>query len=468
MLKPLDLAVIAIYIVVLIGLGMWVSFRRKGTQEDIFLGGRSFGWVNVGFSLFGTNISPGFLISCSSLAYATGMVAANFEWLAWVFLMILAMFFVPYYLNTKISTMPQFMKHRFGNGAHTFLAWYALFTTIVMWLGGILYVGGVLFSQIMGWPLWVSVLFLVFVSTSFTVIGGLAAVIITDTFQSILIIVGTCVLVFVGLREVGGVSALVTGVPADYWQLFRPASDEQFPWHAIVLGYPVMAIWFWCIDQTIVQRVLGAKDLRNAQLGAVFTGFLKILPPFLFLLPGIICRVLHPDLEDPDWAFTTMVTNYLPAGLVGLVIAVFTASLISTIDSGLNSASTLFTLDIYQAKLRPAAGENEVRWVGRAATISAAILSIAFALLRDTFDTDLFNIAQSMMAWAAPPLAAVFVVGVLWKRATAAGALVMLIVGTISSWTTGLLNMYDIPYDGFWPHYLMVGFYQFVFCCTLI
>jgi len=132
MLKTLDLAVIAIYIVVLISLGMWVSFRRKGAQEDLFLGGRSFGWINIGFSIFGTNISPGFLISCSSIAYTTGMVAANFEWLAWWFLLLLAMVFVPYYLNTKISTMPQFMKHRFGRGAHTFLAWYALFTTIVM------------------------------------------------------------------------------------------------------------------------------------------------------------------------------------------------------------------------------------------------------------------------------------------------------------------------------------------------
>jgi len=457
-LAPLDFIVIAAYVTILITIGMWVSIRRRGA-EDLFLAGRSLGWPNVGLSIFGTNISPAFLIGVCGTAYSTGMVSANFEWLAWWFLMLLAMLFVPYYMNTKISTMPQFMKVRFGQPTHTFLSWYALFTTVLLWLGGALYAGGVLLSQIMDWQLWVSVLTLTVIATSFTVAGGLAAVVITDSFQSVLMIVGAASLTVVGLVKVGGVEALVEGVPADYWTLIRPADHDAFPWPAMFLGYPVLATWFWCTDQTIVQRVLGARDLHQGQLGAVFAGFLKILPPFIFMLPGILCFILHPGLEDTDTAFITMVTNHLPVGMVGLIVAVLIAAVISTIDSGLNSFSTVFTLDIYTRMFRPQATTREIKSVGRAATIVAAGIAVGCALAMETVASDIFNLINGIIAFIAPPMTAVFVIGILWKRATAAAALATLVLGSIVSLSVGVFHFKSAP--GTMPHYLLLSFYLF-------
>ena len=206
-LTTLDFVVIAVYIVTLIAIGMWVSFRRRGAN-DLFLGGRSQGWGVVGLSIFGTNINPSFLISSASIAYVSGFAAANFEWLAWWLMMLLAMLFVPYYMNTRVSTMPEFINRRFGHGPYRFLSYYALFTTLVSWLGAVLYTGGLLFSQIMGWPLWVSLVALTAIAASFTVAGGLAAVMITDAFQTVLMIAGAATLTLIGLHEAGGIAAL--------------------------------------------------------------------------------------------------------------------------------------------------------------------------------------------------------------------------------------------------------------------
>ena len=490
-LQTLDFIVIVVYVVTLITIGMWVSFRRRGA-EDLFLGGRSQGWGVVGLSIFGTNVNPSFLISSCSVAYVSGFAAANFEWLAWWLMMLLAMLFVPYYLKTRVSTMPEFILRRFGRGAHTFLSYYALFTTIVSWLGLVLYTGGLLFSQIMGWPLWLSLLVLMAIATSFTIIGGLAAVMITDAFQTVLMIAGAAGLTAIGLYKVGGVSGLVSQVPESYWILLRSGPEAEYPWHAMLLGYGVAGIWFWCSDQTIVQRVLGAKDLRNAQLGTVFAAFLKILPPFLFLLPGILCFLLLPDLDDPDKAFATMIVHHLPTGMVGLIVAVLIAALISTIDSGLNSFSTVFTLDIYKRSIRPEASPREVKFVGRMGTLAAAALAIGVALTMANFDRGLFDMIQSVIGFIAPPVSAVFLIGVLWRRATSTAALLTLIVGSIVSITIGFCHLSG--FDGaelsrwvgahvsetaggqldawignlVWDHFLLVSFYLFAGICLFL
>ena len=256
-LQTIDFVIIVAYVTTLVAIGMWVSFTRRGA-EDLFLGGRSQGWGVVGLSIFGTNINPSFRISSCSVAYVSGFAAANFEWLAWWLMMLLAMLFVPYYMTTRVSTMPEFMLRRFGQSAHSFLSYYAMFTTIVSWLGLVLYTGGLLFSQIMGWELWQSLVVLMAIAVSFTAIGGLAAVMITDAFQTILIIAGAAILTFIGLDKVGGVSGLIEKAPESFWPLLRSGPDAEYPWYAMLLGYPVAGIWFWCSDQTIVQRVLGA------------------------------------------------------------------------------------------------------------------------------------------------------------------------------------------------------------------
>ncbi len=460
-LQLLDYGVIGLYILVLACIGVYVSYRRRN-EEDQFLAGRSFGWFNVGLSIFGTNISPSFLIASASAAYATGMVTANFEWLAWPFLLLLAMVFAPHYLNTKVSTMPQFIRRRFGDRAAEFLSWYALLSTVVLWLGGALYAGGLLLSQIMAWPLWVSVVALMAMATFLTVAGGLAVVMVTDSFQSILMILGASALTIIGFHHVGGLDNLLEAVPVDRWSLFRPTGDPDYPWHAIVLGYPILGVWFWCTDQTVVQRVLGARDLTQGQRGALFTGFLKICTPFIFTLPGFFCFVLHPGLEDPDQAFMTMVANYMPAGAVGMMVAVLIAALISTIDSGLNSFSTIFTLDIYQRKLRPDASPHHLKLVGRVVTVGIGLLGIGIALSMQTVGKNLFDLLQSIIAYFAPHMAAVFLIGVLWRRATATAALATLIVGSTVSLGIGVMDFTKFPREGFWPHFLLMSFYLFV------
>lgn len=460
-LKVLDFVVIAAYVVLLIALGIHVSIRRRH-EDDQFLANRSFGWFSVGLSIFATNITPAIMIAAASAAYATGMVTANFEWLAWPFLMLLAMLFAPHYLNTRITTMPQFVRRRFGPRAAEFLSWYALLSTIVVWLGGTLYAGSVLLSQIMNWPIWASAGALIGIATFLTISGGLAVVIVTDSFQSILIIAGAALLTILGLSEVGGLDRLLESLPPERWTLFRPASDPEYPWHAMLLGYPVLGIWFWCTDQTIVQRVLAARDLKQGQLGALFTGFLKITTPFLFILPGIVCFVLHPGLDDPDQAFMTMVANYLPEGMVGLIVAVLIAALISTLNAGLNSFRTIFTFDIYVRKLYPEASPHHLKNVGRITTLGIAVVSMGIALFLQTTDKNLFDLGQGMIASFAPPMAAVFLVGVLWPRATATAAFYTLIVGSVCSLSIWFMDFNNYPGKDFWPHYMFRAFLLFV------
>ena len=458
----LDYLVILVYIIALLCLGFWVSFKKEH-EEDLFLAGRSLTWPNIGLSIFGTNVSPSMMIASCGVAYTSGMVAGNFEWLAWVFLFILGMVFIPHYLNTNISTMPEFMSKRFNEPCRNFLSWYTVFSTLVLWLGSSLYAGGLLLGQIMDWPIWVCVVVLTVIATSFTVTGGLAAVVITDSFQSALIILASVILTVVGFVKIGSVEALIKSVPADYWTLFRPTNDSVYPWHAILLGYPVLGIWFWCTDQTIVQRVLGGKDLKQGQYGTIFAGYLKIFTPLIFFLPGIMCKILHPDLASSDEAYMTMVVNYLPTGLVGLVVAVLIAALISTIDSGLNSLSTVFTLDIYLKKYKPDANVKEKIFVGRIVTVAAAVVSIFFALaIGSVKGIDLFSLLQSIIGFLAPPMAAVFLVGVLWRGATSKAALATLVLGTVVSLGIGVMNLAHWPSPEFWPHFLLLSFYIFV------
>jgi len=469
-MTTLDVAVFGLYIVALLAIGGWASYRVRGS-EDLFLGGRSMGWPNVGLSIFGTNIGPTFLIATCGAGYTTGMVTANFEWLAWVFLFLLGMVFLPFYLNTKISTTPEFMKKRFSNGCYTFMSWYALLGIVVLWIGGTLFAGGALLGQLLGWDLMPSVWALAIIATSFTVAGGLVAVMVTDSFQSILMIVGAATLSIIAASHLEGFDALrhlkVGSVPTELtWKLFRPAGSSD-PWYAFILGYPVLSIWFWCSDQTIVQRALGARDLRQGQAGTLFCGFLKILPPFIFLFPGIFAAALLPGIKDDKQVFLQLVNQYLPSGLTGLMVAVLVAAVISTLDSGLNSFSTVFTLDIFKRWLVPSASGHLVKRVGQLVTCVAALLAVAIAwLLSKAEGTNLFNLFQSIIGYMAPPVSAVFLLGIFWKRATARAALATLLLGSAISLSIGVADITDCfaadaTGEDIWPHFLLLSFYLF-------
>ncbi|MDE7086397.1 MAG: Na+/glucose cotransporter, partial [Prevotella sp.] len=265
------------------------------------------------------------------------------------------------------------------------------------------------------------------------------------------------------LDRVGGVSALVDKVPSDYWVMFKPNSDEAFPWLPILLGYPVMGVWFWCTDQSMVQPVLAAKDLREGQLGTNFTGWLKILDVALYILPGIICFALFPTLENPDEAYLTMVENLFPVGMVGLVFAVLTACLVSTIGSALNALSTVFTMDIYVKRFRPDASQQHINYVGRLVTVAGALLAIVLTVAIDSIKgLNLFNVFQSVLGFIAPPMAAVFLLGIFWRRCTTRAANFALTAGTVFCLVVGVLYLWPPAWLTFpWPHFMLLSFYLF-------
>lgn len=462
-LQWLDYAVIGGYVAAVLGLGFWVSFK-KGHSTDLFLAGRSLGWVNIGLSMWATNTTPSSLVASAGAAYATGLLTSNFALLAWPFLMLMAMVFVPHYLGTRITTMPEFMSRRYDESCRNFLSWYTMVSAMVVWIGVTLYAGGILAQQVFGWPFWVCVALLAAIATSFTVAGGLAAVVVTDSFQCILMVAASGILTLVALGKVGGVSSLIERVPSHYWDLFQSGKTCEYPWYGFLLGYPILGVWFWSTDQTVVQRALGARDVRQAQLGGFLVAATKVVDPLVFWIPGILCFVLHPNLPDPDQAYITMVATYLPVGMVGLVVAVLIAAVISTVDSGLNSLSTVFSYDVYRKYFSPAASEGEITSVGRLATVVAGLASVGLALVMTVAKVNLFDLLQSTISFMAPPMAAVFLIGVLWKRATAKAAFWTLVCGLALSLSTGVIYLY-VRDPQTWPnylHYLMLAFYLFV------
>jgi SSS family solute:Na+ symporter len=465
-LEPVDFIIVAAYLVVLIGIGYWVSFIKKKEEDEIlFLAGRSLGWSSIGLTMWGTNVGPSMLIASASIGYTTGIVAGNFGWYAFPFILMLAVVFTPRYLGAKVLTLPEFMGKRFGSSTRNILAWYALATILISWLGLTLFAGGILVGQILNLPMWLSVIVLVLIAAFFTIAGGLKAIAYTNVFQMLLLIIVSMILTVVGIHKAGGLMAIYENTPGNYWNLFLPMDDPNYPWLAIILGYPIMGVWFWCTDQSMVQAVLGAKNLKQGQLGANFTGWLKILDVALFILPGIICFMLFPGLEDPDEAYMTMVTRLFPAGMTGLIMAVLIAALVSTIDSALNSLSTVFTMDIYVKKYRPDASRKQIVRIGRIVTALGAVLAVFLTLAIDNIKgLKLFDVFQAVLGFIAPPMTTVFLLGVFWKKATTRAANFVLSFGTIFSLGTGIFYLWIFPSEKyqFWPHFLLLSFIIFV------
>ena len=462
-MQGLDWIILAVYFAVLIFIGIRASSQRR-KDGSLFLAGRSLRWYHIGFSMWGTNVGPSMLIASASAGFAGGVVSGNYAWYAFVFIALLAFVFAPRYLGARVSTLPEFMGLRYGQSTRNILAWYTIVTIIISWLALTLFAGGILIRQVFDIPMWASALVLLVISAFFTMLGGLKAVAYTNVYQMILLIAVSLVLVIVGLDRVGGVSALVSKVPADYWVMFKPNSDPDFPWLPIILGNPVMGIWFWCTDQSMVQPVLAARNLREGQLGTNLTGWLKILDVALYILPGILCFALFPTLANPDEAYLTMVENLFPVGMVGLVFAVLTACLVSTVGSALNALSTVFTMDIYVRRYRPDASQAHINRVGRIVTVAGALVAIVLTVAIDAIKgLNLFNVFQSVLSFIAPPMAAVFVLGIFWKKATARAANFALTFGTAFCLIVGVLYLWPPQWLHFpWPHFMLLSFYLFV------
>lgn len=464
-LRPVDFFIIAAYLIILLVIGYRASFGKKKKEgETLFLAGNSLGWASIGFNMWGTNVGPSMLLAFASIGYSTGIVAGNFEWYAFVFLLLLAMVFAPRYLAARVSTMPEYMGKRYGSSTQNILAWYALIKILISWLSLGLFSGGVLVRQILHIPMWQSVTVLVLFAGLFAYAGGLKAIARINVFQMLLLIAVSCLLVIFGLHKIGGIGQLFAKAPAAYWNLVHPASDPHYPWPAILLGYPVAAVAFFCTDQSMVQSVLGAKNLEQGQLGVSFIGWLKILSLPLFIVPGILCYELFPGLKSPDDAYMTLVTNLFPPGLNGLVIVVLIAVLVGTIGSSLNSLSTVFTMDVYVKKINPQATSRQIIKTGRLTILVGCVFAIFMAIAIDSIQgLKLFDVFQAVLGFIAPPLSVVFLLAVFWKRTTRRAVNFTLSIGSACSLGIGVLYLWVFPAKDhpFWPHYLLLSFYIF-------
>jgi SSS family solute:Na+ symporter len=431
-LHALDLAVIGGYFLVLLWIGIWAARREKILSSDYFLAGRDVGWLAVGASLFASNIGSEHVVGLAGTGAASGFAVGHFEWIACFMLLLLGWLFVPFYLRSGVYTMPEFLERRYSPAARWYFTWVSVIGYVLTKISVTLFAGGVVMHAVTGFDLWTSAGLLIVVTGLYTIVGGLRAVIYTEVAQAVVLITGSAALVIIGLNDVGGWSALHAHLPASFFSMWKPVSDPDFPWTGVVFGAPILGIWYWCTDQHIVQRVLAAKDVSEARRGTIFAGYLKVLPVFIFVLPGLVAAALYADVRNgaTDTAYPALVTRLLPAGFKGLVLAGILAALMSSLASAFNSCSTLLTWDVYR-KLRPQATERELVRFGRGSTVILVGLGLAWIPFMKYVSPQLYIYLQSVQAYIAPPIAACFLFGVLSTRLNGAGAMAALITGLV-------------------------------------
>jgi SSS family solute:Na+ symporter len=440
----LDNLVIAAYFLVVFGIGIYHS-RRQSTPSEYFLAGHSIGWFAVGASLFSTNISSEHFIGLAGSGASGGLAVGCYEWSASFCLFILGWLFVPYYLKSKVFTMPEFLERRFNSKCRWYLTTVSLLAYVFTKISVHLFAGAILMRSVLGWDYLTTSILLVIATGIYTISGGLKAVIYTDLFQSFVLITGAVILTGIGLNHVGGFTGLRAALPPDFFHMIKPANDPVYPWVGTIFGTLILGIWYWCTDQSIVQKTLSAKDLENARKGAFFCAALKILPVFILVLPGLIAKALYPTVVTGDNAYPTLVLRLLPKGLVGLMVAALLAALMSAMSSVLNSCSTLITMDIVR-KTNPNLSEIRLVAIGRVATGAIVVVSILWVPLIKYLSNEIYQYLQSVQAYIGAPITAVFLVGVLWKRATGRAAFTTLVTG-------GLLGagrfILDVMHDAF-------------------
>ncbi|HEY8460650.1 MAG TPA: sodium:solute symporter, partial [Blastocatellia bacterium] len=428
-LGTIDYAALALYFLAIFAIG-WHFSRKERTTTDYFLASRNVAWWAIGASLFSANIGSEHFIGLAGSGAATGMAGGHFEWIASLIVLVLGWVFVPFYLRSNVYTMPEFLERRYNGACRTYLASISLVAYIFTKIAVAIFAGAIVLKETLGWSMWGSSLALVIATGVYTIAGGLSAVIYTEVIQTVILIAGALILTLVGLEKVGWWPGLQASVPADFFHMMKPTTDEAFPWTGIFFGAPILGVWYWCTDQVIVQRALAAKDVSNARRGTVVAGFLKILPVFILIVPGMTAHALYPAemKADSNAAFPILVSRLMPSGLQGVMVAAMLAALMSSLSAVFNSSSTIFTMDFYK-KLRPAASERRLVNVGRLTTVIMVVLGLAWIPFMDRISSQLWIYLQSVQAYISPPIAAVFLLGVFWKRANGKGAIVSLLLG---------------------------------------
>ncbi|MFO7845855.1 MAG: sodium:solute symporter [Balneolaceae bacterium] len=442
-LSPLDIGIIIGYFVIIIIIGVVVS-RKTNTGEDLFLAGRTLGWGVIGFSLFASNISSTTLIGLTGDAYRTGISVANYEWMAAIVLILMAVFFIPYYIKSSITTIPQFLENRFDSRSRKYFSVITIFLSIIVDTAGGLYAGAlvvqVFFPEI---DIWYTIIGLGVFAGLYTAAGGLKAVVYTDVLQAIILLSGSSVLTYLMFSNFDfSWSQMVATVPEDQLSMIRPIDDEALPWLGTLIGVPVLGFYYWATNQYIVQRVLGSKDIKNARWGAMLGGSLKVAALFIMVLPGVMAISVFPGLDDPDMVFPTMVANVLPIGLTGLVLAGLISAILSSIDSTLNSSSTLITMDFIEPK-NPNLTNKDIGRIGRWTTVILMVVAVVWAPNIVHFE-GIFRYIQQAFSYIVPPVVAIFFMGILWERGSRHAAFWTLVIGHSLSFSIFLLSIFNI------------------------
>ncbi len=436
LLGTLDWLVVAAYFFVVFGVAFWAARSEVTgrTSAGYFLAGRNVGWFVIGASLFASNIGSEHLVGLAGSGAAGGVAVGQFEILASLMLLMLGWVFVPFYLKSGVFTMPEFLERRYSSGARWYLAVISILGYVLTKISVTIAAGGIVFESLMGIDFWTGALVVVVATGLYTILGGLRAVLYTDMIQMFVLLGGSVTVTVIGLTKLGGWGELHRIAGPAFFSLWKPMSDPNFPWTGIVFGAPILGVWYWCTDQFIVQRVLSAADENQARRGTIFGGFLKVLPLFLFVIPGVIAYALSQRgmlaLDQPDQALPTMIGVLLPAGLKGLVVAGLLAALMSSLSSVFNSCSTLITWDIYR-KLHPTASERQLVRVGRLATTVLVGFGLAWIPMMQFISGQLYVYLQSVQGYISPPIAAVFLLGIASKRMNAKGAIAALLSGFV-------------------------------------
>jgi SSS family solute:Na+ symporter len=440
-LNDLDLAIFAVYMVLAVALGFLVSRRGRTSSQAYFLGGRTLPWYVVATSMVAADVSAEHFIANAGVAYRYGIVPATGSWNTWIIYSLFLWIFLPYYVRTGLYTVPQFLERRYNTACRYVFSGSLVAGYIGAIIAGSLFAGGVALDSMLGLPVEYGIVFFGLVTGAYTIYGGLKAAAWTDFLQILVLGAGGVLVPILGLRQVGGVARLIEQHP-DKFQVFLPVTHERFPVTGVFTGFLTVGLWYSCTSQHIVQRVLAARDEYHARMGVVGAGFLHVVTPLFFVVPGIIAFALYPALPRGDAAYLTLVQTLIPTGLRGLILAAMAAALMSNLSSVLNSASTLVTIDFYKKFFRPAATEAEQVRFGQASGALILVLGIAIALYYATQKDPLFVQVQRVFFFIAPPFAVIFTLGLLWRRASAAAALATVVLGFPFS---AFLTLYAFP-----------------------
>ncbi|WMI67729.1 sodium:solute symporter [Mangrovimonas sp. YM274] len=438
-LQTADWWVLGLYFLALIAVAVWVVLQKNKNTEDYFLAGRNVGWFVIGASIFASNIGSEHVVGLAGTGFESGTPMAHYELHAWIVLL-LGWLFLPFYIRSGAFTMPEFLEKRFDSRSRWFLSVFSLLAYVLTKVSVTIYAGGIVVSELLGIPFWYGAIGIVIFTGIYTVVGGMKAVIYTETLQTVILILGSMIITYLGMQEVGGWSQLretVTAVSPDHFNMWRPISDPDFPWTGMLFGGTVVGVWYWCTDQYIVQRTLAAHNIKIGRRGAIFGAYLKLLPILIFLIPGIIAFALtiqNPEMfgvEKADRAFPMLVKTLLPVGLKGLVAGGLMAALMSSLASVFNSCSTIFTIDIYK-KLKPQKSERELLTIGKVATGFIVVLGIIWIPIMEKIGGGvMYQYLQNVQSYIAPPVTAVFLLGIIWKRVNSQAAITTLMAGLV-------------------------------------